>query len=85
MTCTDVVSRDPQIPVHEGFITRLRAALALRRSRHQLAALDAHLLRDIGLTRDAALRPHIQRVLLQSLELRSSWVHPRHTQSDAET
>lgn len=68
MTCTEVVSRDPQIPVHQGFISRLRAALALRRSRHRLAALDAHLLRDIGLTRDAALRE----------AARSNWDAPAH-------
>lgn len=36
------------------FPARLISALAVSRSRHRLALLDDHLLRDIGLTREAA-------------------------------
>ncbi|MCK0149112.1 DUF1127 domain-containing protein [Marivita sp. S6314] len=35
-------------------LERVNAALALRRSRAQLAALDAHLLADIGIAQDVA-------------------------------
>ncbi len=38
-----------------GLFTRLAQALAVHRQRRQLARLEDHLLRDIGLTRAAAL------------------------------
>ena len=37
-----------------SLLRRFFVALALRRQRHSLLALDAHMLRDIGLTRDQA-------------------------------
>ena len=39
-----------------GLLEKVRAALRLRRNRGKLALLDAHLLRDIGLTEDEARR-----------------------------
>ena len=41
-------------PARFGGLSRLIDALALRRSRRSLAALDDHMLRDIGLTREQA-------------------------------
>ena len=38
----------------QGIIARAAAALTLHRQRARLAALDDHMLRDIGLTRDEA-------------------------------
>lgn len=45
----------PQAPVARGPLASLLALAALRRQRRCLAALDAHLLRDVGLTREEAL------------------------------
>ena len=41
-------------PVRFGALSRLFDALDLRRSRQSLGALDDHMLRDIGLTREQA-------------------------------
>lgn len=38
-----------------GILSRVRTAMTLYRQRARLAALDDHLLRDVGLTRDEAL------------------------------
>lgn len=47
--------------VRPGLVARVRAMLALRRQRRDLLAMDAHQLRDLGLTPDQAraeaLRP----------------------------
>jgi uncharacterized protein YjiS (DUF1127 family) len=43
-------------PSRPGLLARLVAATALRRSRRSLADLDDHLLRDVGLSREAARR-----------------------------
>ncbi len=43
-------------------IPRLRALFTLRRSRARLAALDDHILRDIGLDRPAALSEARRRI-----------------------
>lgn len=44
-----------------GLLRHLRLALALRRERRRLALLDDHLLRDIGISRDAARREAARR------------------------
>ncbi|WP_439124683.1 DUF1127 domain-containing protein [Marivita sp.] len=49
-----VFGRADFAPRRGGFFNRIEAALALRRSRTQLAALDARLLDDIGIDRSAA-------------------------------
>jgi len=49
-TCTTGARRAP------SFFSRLRAAMALSKQRRSLADLDDALLKDIGLTREEALR-----------------------------
>ncbi|MFN3971895.1 MAG: DUF1127 domain-containing protein [Gemmobacter sp.] len=44
----------PRAATPSGLLRRLFAALILRRSRARLAALDDHILRDIGLSRAEA-------------------------------
>ena len=50
----------PRLSVkHRSFgdlVRKLHLLVALRRDRRRLAVLDDHLLRDIGITREAALR-----------------------------
>lgn len=43
-------------PARRGLLARLFGLAALRRQRGRLAALDDHLLADIGVTRDQALQ-----------------------------
>ncbi|MCU0829223.1 MAG: DUF1127 domain-containing protein [Tabrizicola sp.] len=45
-----------------GTLRRLRAALALHRTRRSLALLDDHLLADIGISRDEAEHEATRRV-----------------------
>lgn len=42
-------------PRHTGILARLLEVLAVHHSRRRLADMDAHTLRDIGITRDQAL------------------------------
>ncbi|WP_084066132.1 DUF1127 domain-containing protein [Marivita hallyeonensis] len=55
MTLLDTLfGRFDQAAPRKGFLARVNAAMALRRSRARLAELDDHMLADIGLTsRDA--------------------------------
>ena len=46
----DRVAHTYLVPARPGILATLLGALALRRSRRRLADLDAHILRDIGLT-----------------------------------
>ena len=52
----------PPAPARPGLFRRLRACLAVRTSRKQLAVLDARLLDDVGLASEAA-RAEAQRPL----------------------
>lgn len=47
------LAREPSRP---GLLARFVAAMALRQSRRCLASLDDHLLRDVGVSREAARR-----------------------------
>lgn len=49
-----VLGRAHHAPARGTFLTRLNSAMALYRSRARLAALDAHLLADIGIDRATA-------------------------------
>jgi uncharacterized protein YjiS (DUF1127 family) len=51
-----LVARGPARAGRLGPLARLLAAMALRQSRRSLADLDDHLLRDVGLSREAAQR-----------------------------
>ncbi len=53
---SDFTLADRRESHRSGVLRRLFLGLSVARERRALAALDAHLLRDIGLTRDAAAR-----------------------------
>ena len=56
-TCTTNTFTAPARPrKHRGAVQVLRDLFALRRQRRQLSDLDDHLLSDIGITRDEAIR-----------------------------